>query len=136
MSRPDLQVLRTFVAVPGKEGRAETLLKSRASTRPHVARRGPFRRAGPSMVLFRRHPNDERSSRRAFEGSYVVPLFRDLFDRIHGCESHSLYGHGLVPWLEAHQQDTDWLRAVAARTESGVLPPVMMRCAISMRCRA
>jgi hypothetical protein len=52
-----------------------------------------------------------------------VPLFRDLFDRIHASESHSLYWNALVRWLEAHRQDIDWLRAVAARTESGVLPP-------------
>jgi hypothetical protein len=49
-------------------------------------------------------------------------LFRELFDGIHHCRSHSLYWYVLVPWLEAHQQEIDWLRGVARRTESGVLP--------------
>ncbi len=49
-------------------------------------------------------------------------MFRELFDDIHHCRSHSLYWYVLVPWLEAHQQEIDWLRGVARRTESGVLP--------------
>lgn len=50
-------------------------------------------------------------------------MFRDLFDRLHHCESHSVYWYALVPWLEEHQQEIDWLRGIARRTESGVLTP-------------
>jgi hypothetical protein len=59
---------------------------------------------------------------RTFKGCANLQLFRDLYDVVFTRESRSLYWYVLLPWLEAHRQEIDWLHAVAARTESGVLP--------------